>query len=129
MTTDRTDSAYGTLRRELDAQPIMEYEEMALLYFRTDKLTFATSHLPPGTKSGYDPGHPGAHEVAYCAEGEVVLELGDEKQEAVRLTRGDAYLIGDGIPHTVYNAGREHAVVVWAAAPSLGRELTPLEPR
>lgn len=122
-------SEYGMLRREIDATPIMEYQEMALVYFRTDKLTFATSYLPPGTKSGYDPGHPGAHEVVYCIEGEIVLELGPEKQEAVRLKRGDAYLIEDGVPHTVYNAGAEQAIMAWAAAPGLGRDLTPLEPR
>ena len=119
----------GLLRRELDARPIMEFEEMALVYFQTDKLVFATSFLPPGTKSGFDPGHAGAHEVAYCMAGEVVLELGDDKDETVRLTAGDAYLINDGVAHTVYNAGREHAALAWAAAPSLGRPLTPLEPK
>lgn len=118
---------FGAICREIDAEPIMEYEEMALVYFQTDKLFFATSHLPPGTKSGFDPGHKGAHEVAYCVSGEIVLELGAEKEKAVRLRAGDAYLINEGVPHTVYNAGREHAVVTWTVAPSLGRDLTPLE--
>lgn len=126
--SDKTElTEFGALCREFDAEPIMEYEEMALVYFQTDKLFFATSHLPPGTKSGFDPGHAGAHEVAYCVSGEVVLELGSNKEKAVRLKAGDAYLINESVAHTVYNAGKEHAVVTWTTAPSLGRPLTPLE--
>lgn len=127
MSEDKNEK-FGQLRRQLDAQPIMEYEEMALVYFESDKLFFATSYLPPGTKSGFDPGHPGAHEVAYCIAGEVVLELGDEKEHAVRLMAGDAFLIEEGVAHTVYNAGKEQAIVSWSVAPGLNRPLTPLEP-
>jgi hypothetical protein len=36
---------------------------------------------------------------------------------------GDAYLIGDGVPHTIYNPGAEQAYVVWSVAPSLARPL------
>lgn len=118
-----TQTEFGQLCRELDARPLMEDEELALVYFQSDKLLFATSYLPPGTKSNRDPGHPGAHEVAYCTAGEIVLELGQGREHAVRLFAGDAYLIEDGVPHTVYNAGREQAAVVWACAPGLGRPL------
>jgi quercetin dioxygenase-like cupin family protein len=118
-----SDRKLGEVCRELDARPVMEYEELALVYFQTDKLLFATSFLPPGTRSGLDSGHPGAHEVAYCVAGEIVLELGENREEAVRLKAGDAYLIEEGVPHTVYNAGREHAHVTWSVAPSLGRPL------
>jgi uncharacterized RmlC-like cupin family protein len=118
-----TDNELGALCRELEARPVMEYEELALVYFQTDKLLFATSFLPPGTRSGLDSGHPGSHEVAYCVAGEIVLELGEKREQAVRLMAGDAYLIEEGVPHTVYNAGREQAHVVWSVAPSLGRPL------
>ena len=113
----------AVLCRQLEAKPLMENDELALIYFRSEKLTFVTSVLPPGSRSNVDPGHPNAHEVAYCVRGEVVIELGDGEGEFVRLLAGDAVLIKEGVPHTAFNAGREQAEVVWAAAPSLGRPL------
>jgi uncharacterized protein YjlB len=70
-----------------------------------------------------DPGHPGAHEVAYCVSGELVLELGQREGDFVRLRAGDAFLIDEGVAHTAFNPGEHPAHVVWAAAPSLGRSL------
>jgi quercetin dioxygenase-like cupin family protein len=122
------ETSHGVLCRELDARPLMENEELALVYFESDKLLFATSFLPPGTSSNLDSGHPGAHEVAFCTAGEVVLELGEARERSVRLTAGDAFLIEEGVPHTVYNAGREQAAMVWAVAPGLGRPLIPGAP-
>jgi oxalate decarboxylase/phosphoglucose isomerase-like protein (cupin superfamily) len=113
----------GSLCRENDAKPLMENDELALIYFQSEKLTFSTSVLQPGTRSNVDPGHPGAHEVAYCVSGEVVLELGQGEADFVRLRAGDAFLINDGIAHTAFNPGADPAHVVWAAAPSLGRPL------
>lgn len=111
------------LCRELDAKPLMENDELALIYFQSERLTFATSVLPPGTRTNVDPGHPGAHEVAYCVRGEAVIELGQGEAEFVRLMAGDAVLIKEGIAHTAFNPGREQAQIVWAIAPSLGRPL------
>lgn len=119
--SDVSDKA--TLCRELDARVLMENDELALVYFQSDKLTFATSVLPPGCRSNVDPGHEGAHEVAYCVSGEVVIELGSGEGDFVRLGPGDGLLIGEGVAHTVFNPGRDRAEMVWAVAPSLGRPL------
>jgi mannose-6-phosphate isomerase-like protein (cupin superfamily) len=103
--------------------PLVEGGELALVYFQTDRLVFAASSLQPGQKSLRDPGHEGADEVAYCIRGEVVIELGEREGSFVRLGPGDALLIREGVPHTVYNLGAEPAEMTWCAAPSLGRTL------
>jgi oxalate decarboxylase/phosphoglucose isomerase-like protein (cupin superfamily) len=118
----------ATLCREDHAHPLMENEELALIYFQSERLTFATSVLPPGARSNLDPGHPGAHEVAYCVSGELVLELGHGDGHFVRLKAGDAVLIHEGIAHTAFNPGAQPAEVVWAAAPGLGRPLVYADP-
>lgn len=109
--------------RRNEAKPLMEGGELALVYFMSDKLVFSTSVLPPGQKSNRDPGHTGAHEVVYCMSGEVVVEIGDGEGHFVRLSTGDAALIYEGVPHRAFNAGSEHAEMMWCAAPSLGRPL------
>jgi uncharacterized RmlC-like cupin family protein len=101
----------------------MEGGELALIYFMSEKLVFSASTLPPGERSNLDPGHAGAHEVAYCVSGEVILEIGDGEGQFVRLGAGDAALIYEGVPHTAFNAGPDPAQMVWCVAPSLGREL------
>jgi mannose-6-phosphate isomerase-like protein (cupin superfamily) len=112
-----------TVCRATDARPLMEGGELALVYFMSDRLVFSSSILPVGQKSSRDSGHPGAHEVVYCVKGEVVIELSDNLGHFVRLKKGDAALIGDGVPHTAYNAGSKAAKLIWCAAPSLGRPL------
>lgn len=109
--------------RRNEARPLMEGGELALIYFMTDKLVFSASTLPPGQKSTRDPGHAGAHEVAYCMQGEVVIEIAEGEGHFVRLGVGDAALIYEGVPHTAFNAGSEPAELIWCVAPSLGRPL------
>ncbi len=116
-------SEKAVLCREAEARVLMENDEMALVYFQSEKITFATSVLPPGTRSNLDPGHAGAHEIAYCIRGEVVIEMGSGEGDFVHLRPGDAVLIKEGVAHTVFNPGAERAEMVWAAAPSLGRPL------
>jgi uncharacterized RmlC-like cupin family protein len=111
------------VRRRNDARPLMEGNELALIYFMSDKIVFSASVLQPGQKSIRDPGHPGAHEVVYCMRGEVVIEIGDGQGQFVRLGTGDAALLYEGVPHTAFNASSEPAEMIWAAAPSLGRPL------
>lgn len=111
--------------RRWEARPLMELNERCLIYFMSERINFTTSILPPGGSSPLDPGHPGAHEVAYCVSGEIVVEIGDGDGEFVCLAAGDAVLIHDGVPHTVYNAGPEPAEMIWSAAPSIGRPLVP----
>lgn len=112
-----------TVCRANEARPLMEGGELALIYFMSDRLVFSSSVIPVGQKSNRDPGHVGADEVVYCMEGEAVIELGDNLGEFVRLQKGDAALITDGVPHTAYNPGDRPAELIWCAAPSLGRPL------
>jgi len=94
-----------------------------MIYFMSDRLVFSSSVLPAGQKSNRDPGHVGADEVVFCMKGEVVIELGDNTGEYVRLEKGDAALTADGVPHVAYNPGAHPAKLIWCAAPSLGRPL------
>lgn len=109
--------------RGWETKPLMEGDELAMIYFQSERLVVASSKLPPGGRSNRDPGHPGAHEVAYCISGEAVIEIGDREGEFVRLQAGDAVLIYEGVPHTAYNPTDELAELLWCAAPNLGRPL------
>jgi Cupin domain len=100
------------LRREEDAKVFMDGGEMVLRYFTTDKILFSASTLAPGERSNRDPGHAGAHEIGYCEAGQIVLQFGD----------GDAILIHESVPHTLFNPGPDQARVTWSIAPSLGRQ-------
>lgn len=98
----------------------MEGDEFALKYFHSKRLVFSYSTLPPGGKSVLDPGHQGADEVVYVTKGQIVVEVGTEG-DFVNLVKGDAALIEDSVPHTVYNPGPGQAEMTWSAAPHLGR--------
>jgi mannose-6-phosphate isomerase-like protein (cupin superfamily) len=112
------------VRRREQAVAIVEGGERASVYFESTRLAFATAVLPAGESSSRDPGHPGAHEVVYCVEGTFLLDLADGTSE-VQLAAGDAALIHEGVPHLVHNPGPDTAVMVWCAAPSLGRPAVP----
>jgi uncharacterized RmlC-like cupin family protein len=110
------------LRREADAKVFMDGGEMVLRYFTTDKILFSASTLAPGERSNRDPGHAGAHEIGYCEAGQIVLQFGDDdEREFVRIGAGDAILIHESVPHTLFNPGPDQARVTWSIAPSLGR--------
>lgn len=111
------------VRRRWEAIPLMEGDELARFYFQSERIVLVASQLPPGCRSSHDPGHEGAHEVVYCVSGEVVVELGRGEGEFVHLHAGDAALIREGVPHTVYNPGAQLAEMIWCAAPSLGRSM------
>ncbi|MEU7838873.1 MULTISPECIES: cupin domain-containing protein [unclassified Nonomuraea] len=98
----------------------MEGDEFALKYFHSDRLVFAYSTMPPGGKSAFDPGHVGADEVVYVVKGQILIQIGD-KGDFVNLREGDAALIEDSVPHTVYNPGPAQAEMTWSTAPVLGR--------
>jgi uncharacterized RmlC-like cupin family protein len=100
----------------------MDGGEMVLRYFTTDKILFSASTLAPGERSNRDPGHAGAHEIGYCEAGQIVLQFGDgDDREFVRIGAGDAILIHESVPHTLFNPGPDQARVTWSIAPSLGR--------
>ncbi|MEN3282060.1 MAG: hypothetical protein V7607_3200 [Solirubrobacteraceae bacterium] len=110
------------LRHEADAKVFMDGGEMVLRYFTTDKILFSASTLAPGERSNRDPGHAGAHEIGYCEAGQIVLQFGDgDDREFVRIGAGDAILIHESVPHTLFNPGPDQARVTWSIAPSLGR--------
>ena len=110
------------LRRDADAKVFMDGGEMVLRYFTTDRILFSASTLAPGERSNRDPGHAGAHEIGYCEAGQIVLQFGDgDDREFVRIAAGDAILIHESVPHTLFNPGPDQARVTWSIAPSLGR--------
>lgn len=103
-----------------DAEAFMEGDEFALKYVHSDRLVFAFSTLPPGGRSARDPGHERADEVVYLVKGQILISIGDEG-EFIHLEEGDAALIEESVPHTVYNPGPGQADMTWSTAPSLGR--------
>ncbi len=111
--------------RANDARVLMAGDEMAAVYFWTDRLVFSVSQIPPGGRSSRDPGHQGADEVCYVVRGTLVLEF-PELQRWERLSAGDAVVIPEGVPHTVINPGGEVAVSTWSTAPKLGYEIEDL---
>jgi hypothetical protein len=47
--------------RKIEAKDFTEGDEHCRLYYKTDKLLFGTSTLPPGTKGTVDPSHKNGH--------------------------------------------------------------------
>ena len=102
--------------RKLEAKSFMEGEEQCRLYYKTEKLLFGTSILPPGKKGSVDHGHTNGHEIFYCARGKVVCHFPrvDRYEE---LDEGDIVVIPPGEPHELFNQGTEEALVCWSLAP------------
>lgn len=107
------------------ARALMAGDEMAEMYFWTDRLVFSVSRIPPGGRSSRDPGHKGADEVCYVISGTLVIEF-PSLQRWERVGAGDAIVIPEGQPHVAINPGDQTAVSVWATAPQLGYELADL---
>ncbi|KPK81022.1 MAG: hypothetical protein AMJ81_10965 [Phycisphaerae bacterium SM23_33] len=107
------------------ARVLMAGDEMARVYFWTDRLVFSVTEIPPGGRSSRDPGHKGADEVAYVIKGTLVIEF-PKLQRWEHLGPGDAIVIPENQPHTAINPGGELAVSVWATAPQLGYEIEDL---
>ena len=111
--------------RRDQARTLMAGDEMACMYFWTDRLVFSISQIPPGGRSTRDPGHDGADEIAYVVKGTLVVEFPD-LQRWERLAPGDAICIPQNEPHVAINPGDEVTVSVWATAPKLGYEIEDL---
>lgn len=109
-----------TLIREQDAEIVMEGAEFVRVYAHTDKIIFSVATIPPGQRGMPDPGHEGAHEVAYVIKGHLLFEFPDSKKW-LELRAGDAVLIPEGEAHSVINVGEETAILSWSLAPHLGR--------
>lgn len=95
----------------------MEGPEHCRLYVKNDQITFGTSTLPPGTRGAKDVGHPNSKEVFFCVQGNVLVFV-EETDKYFELTTGDAFLIPEGVSHTIINVGEETAVISWSMAPS-----------
>ena len=106
------------VQRRNEVDPIMEGDEVVKIYFSTNRIVFSVASILPGLKGAVDPGHKRADEVAYVVQGHVVVKVSQETKE---LKEGDGILIPEGMPHQVINIGEAKAVMVWVAAPSLGR--------
>jgi mannose-6-phosphate isomerase-like protein (cupin superfamily) len=94
----------------------MEDQEVCREYYKTEKITFGMSELPPGGVGAVDPGHSEAHEVFFCVQGEVLCYVSQD-DKYYRLTAGDAMLVPEGKDHKLFNIGSEKAILTWACAP------------
>lgn len=94
----------------------MEDQEVCREYYKTDKITFGMSELPPGGVGAVDPGHSEAHEVFYCVQGEVLCYVSQD-DTYYRLKAGDAMLVPEGKDHRLFNIGETKAVLTWSCAP------------
>jgi oxalate decarboxylase/phosphoglucose isomerase-like protein (cupin superfamily) len=112
-----------TLVRHQDAEIVMEGGECVRLFANTGKIMFSVATLPAGQRGALDPGHGGAHEVAYLVKGNVVFEFPNRKDSKkwLELHAGDAVIIPEGEAHSVINIGAEAAEISWSLAPDLGR--------
>jgi oxalate decarboxylase/phosphoglucose isomerase-like protein (cupin superfamily) len=112
-----------TVVRQQDAEIVIEGGECVRVYANTGKILFSVATLPAGQKGALDPGHQGAHEVAYVIQGHIIAEFPDRKDNKkwLELRAGDAVIIPEGEAHSIINIGEETAVVSWSLAPDLGR--------
>lgn len=94
----------------------IEDQEVCREYYKTDKITFGMSELPPGAVGGLDVGHSEADEVFYCIQGEVLCYV-PEEDVYHRLTAGDAMLVPPNKGHKLYNIGDVRAILTWSCAP------------
>ena len=85
-----------------EARTLMAGDEMASMYFWTDRLVFSVSQIPPGARSSRDPGHQGADEVCYVFSGALVIEF-PRLQRWERLGAGD-----EAAGARVERGGRSH---------------------
>jgi mannose-6-phosphate isomerase-like protein (cupin superfamily) len=105
-----------SVRSKNDVRIWLEDQEVCREYFKTDKITFGMSELPPGGVGAVDTGHSEAHEVFYCVQGEVLCYVSQDNR-IYRLTAGDAMLIPEGKDHKLYNMGEGKAIITWSCAP------------
>lgn len=94
----------------------MEDQEVCREYYKTEKITFGMSELPPGGVGAIDPGHKEAHEVFYCVQGEVLCYVSQD-DKYYHLKAGDAMLVPEGKDHKLFNIGDIKAILTWSCAP------------
>lgn len=99
-----------------DTKIWVEGQEVCREYYKTDKITFGMSELPPGGVGDLDPGHSEAHEVFYCVQGDVLCYV-PEEDKYHHLTAGDAMLVPQSKGHKLFNIGEERAILTWSCAP------------
>jgi quercetin dioxygenase-like cupin family protein len=89
---------YAFQYSELEEQKVADGLVRRLVH--TDNLMMVQIEFTDGPTSAPDPFHSHPHEqVAFVAEGEIILFVADEP--GVHLKPGDHYAIPSGIPHTI----------------------------
>ena len=94
----------------------VEDAEVCREYYKTEKITFGMSELPPGGVGALDVGHSEADEVFYCVCGEVLCYV-PEEDKYHHLKTGDAMLVPPNKGHKLFNIGDTRAVLTWSCAP------------
>ena len=69
--------------------------------------------LAPGGTTYPDNPHEG-EEFGYILEGSILINLGSRK---VKARKGDSFLIRPNQPHSLFNAGRRPARILWVSTP------------
>lgn len=105
-----------TVRRKDEVKIWLEDAEVCREYYKTERITFGMSELPPGGVGALDPGHAEADEVFYCIQGEVLCYV-PEDDTYYRLTPGAALLCPPGKGHKLFNISEEKAILTWSCAP------------
>lgn len=94
----------------------IEGQEVCREYYKTDKITFGMSELPPGGVGDLDVGHSEADEVFFCVQGEVLCYC-PEEDTYHHLIPGDAMLVPPNKGHKLFNIGEDRAILTWSCAP------------
>jgi uncharacterized cupin superfamily protein len=104
------------VKHKNDTKIWMEDAEVCREFYKTERITFGMSELPPGGVGALDPGHSEADEVFFCVSGETLVYV-PEDDAYYRLSAGEAMLIPPGKGHKLYNIGEQRACVTWSCAP------------
>lgn len=93
-----------------------EGAEVCREFYKTERITFGMSELPPGGVGDLDVGHSEADEVFFCIQGEVLCYV-PEEDTYHHLKAGDAMLVPPKKGHKLFNIGEERAILTWSCAP------------
>ena len=99
--------------------------ELFSINFWTDRLITCVSEIPPGGRSGVDPGHKDVDETFYVVSGTLVMEF-PNLGRCEKLNAGDSILIPQDEPHIMFNPGENVVRSVVTTAPNLGYDISEL---
>ena len=105
-----------TIRNKDNVAIWVEGKEVCREFFKTDKITFGMSELPPGGVGDLDVGHSEADEIFHCIQGEVLCFV-PEDDKYYHLKAGDVMLVPQKKGHKLFNIGDLKAILTWSCAP------------